>query len=123
MHIAANPHRHKGRFVDNGHCVRFVQVATPSLGHTSTWRRGIKVRGNEVAVGTIIATFDANGRYENDTTGRSHAAIYLAQNETGLTVLDQWVGRAVGERVIRFKGGAGLPVDDGDAYHVVLTGA
>lgn len=121
MHIADNPHRHRGRVVDNGHCVRLVQVAVPDLGHTSTWRRGVKVRGAEVPSGTIIATFNASGRYENDTTGRSHAAIYLSQNQTGLSVLDQWVGRAVGERVIRFKGGAGLPVDDGDAYHVVLT--
>jgi hypothetical protein len=125
-HVADNPHRHLGRVVENGQCVRFVQVVS-GIGHTSTWRQGPSVRDNpDIVPGTVIATFNANGRYANDTTGRSHAAIYLAQDEHGVRVIDQWVGRTVPgqgvqERLIRFRGGVGKPVDDGDAYFIVET--
>lgn len=38
--------------------------------------------------GTAIATFDPSGKYGNHTDGRSHAAIYLGQDATGIQVLD-----------------------------------
>jgi hypothetical protein len=88
--------------------------------HTSKWRRGVRVRDNpDLAPGTAIATFDANGRYANATDGSSHAAILLDVRDDGLLVADQWVGRAVAERIVRYKGGAGDPVNDGDAYFVI----
>jgi hypothetical protein len=81
--------------------------------------------------GTVIATFTADGKYENDTNGRSHAAIYLGQDATGIRVLDQWVekkvfpdGRVqrraqpVHERLIRFQDSA-KAVNDGRNYYVV----
>ena len=120
IHIAENPQRHRGRVVDNGHCVRFVQVAAGAP-HTANWQRGERVRGGSIAPGTVIATFGSNGRYENDTTGRSHAAIFLAETERGLRVLDQWQGRSVDERLISFRGGDGPAVNDGDAFYVVTT--
>lgn len=122
MHVADNPHRHLGRVVDTGHCVRFVQVAAPSLGHTSTWRRGAKARSGDLAPGTVIATFDASGRYANATNGTSHAAVFLAYASDGLRVLDQWQGQPVHERLIRYRGGVGPAVNDADAYHIVMTG-
>ena len=47
--------------------------------------------------GTAIATFDPDGRYGNHTDGRSHAAIYLGQDATGIRVIDQWVRRVNGK--------------------------
>jgi hypothetical protein len=119
MFIASSPHAHLGRVVDTGECVRYVQVAAQAS-HTSRWVRGEKVRGaHHLPVGTTIATFDAQGRYANDTTGRSHAAIYIGQNDQGLRVLDQWAGQPVHERLIRFRDGKAQPVNDGDAYFTV----
>lgn len=120
MFVTAEPHKHVGQTVNTGHCVALVQRSTGAP-HTSRWRRGEQVRGSAIPWGTAIATFSEDGRYENDVTGRSHAAIYLDQTPQGLRVIDQWLGRRAGERIIRFKNGAGLPVDDGDAYFVVVT--
>lgn len=122
MFIAEQPHRYIRQVVGNGHCVAFVREATQAP-HTSQWRRGVSVRNGGLPANVAIATFNASGRYANDTTGRSHAAILLGETQAGLRVLDQWVGRAVNERIIRFKGGSGLPVDDGDAYYVIEAAA
>jgi hypothetical protein len=93
----------------------------PGLGHTSTWRRGPKVRTDlsPLLPGLIIATFDGE-RYGNHTDGRSHAAVLVSFGPGGsLVVLDQWRGQVVHQRVIRPKGGQGLAVNDADQYHVV----
>jgi hypothetical protein len=63
--------------------------------------------------------------------GRSHAAIYLGQDATGIRVLDQWVEKRVlqdgsvklhvqpvHERVIRFQDTA-KAVNDGRNYYVI----
>lgn len=99
----------------------FVHAAVPTP-PSSLWHRGEPVRNDRaIAAGTVIATFDPGGRYGNHLDGRSHAAIYIGQNALGLLVLDQWRGRTsqpVHERLIRFKGGHGSRVDDGDAFDV-----
>lgn len=120
MFRAAAPHAFTGQVVGNGHCVAFVRKAA-SVPPTAQWRRGIRVRGSDIPSGTAVATFDpATLRYVNDTRGNSHAAILLEETLAGLRVLDQWLGRPVGERVIAFRGGrAGQRVNDGDEYHVV----
>ena len=51
--------------------------------------------------GTAVATFNAAGRYANATDGSSHAAIFLAAGEDGMTVYDQWVDHPVAQRFIR----------------------
>ena len=84
-----------------------------------------------IAPGTAIATFDADGRYGNHTDGRSHAAIYLGQDASGIQVLDQWVGRnrdsqgrlvvapkPVSERTIKFLKTPRIETN-GDNYYVV----
>jgi hypothetical protein len=117
-HVSTQHDRHKGAVLGNGHCVALVREAA-GLPPTANWRRGELVRGSGAVPGTAIATFSADGRYENDTSGRSHAAILLEETPSGLRVLDQWVGQPVHERVIRFKGHQGMWVDDGDRYHVI----
>lgn len=117
VYIAANPGHLLGQAVGTGQCVAFVQ-AVSGAPHTSQWRRGARAKGNaSLASGTAIATFDANGTYGNHTNGTSHAAIYLAQDSTGLGVYDQWLGQPVHHRVIRF---GGTPeVNDGNEFFVI----
>ena len=116
--IAANPGRYAGQVVHNGHCVRYVQECAAAP-HTSHWRRGRRVRGNVIPAGTAIATFSQAGRYENRTDGSSHAAILVAIEAGGLRVWDQWTGHPVGQRTIRWHGGQGKSVNDGDAFYVI----
>jgi hypothetical protein len=117
MYRAADPERYRGQKVGSGHCVAFVQSAAAAP-HTSNWRPGKLVRGGNVERGTAIATFQG-GVYTNRTNGDSHAAILLAEETGGLRVLDQWLGRPVHERVIRFKHGQGTPNNDGDQFYVI----
>jgi hypothetical protein len=122
-HVADKPEQHLGAVIGNGHCVELCRAASGAP-HTSLWRRGELVLHGEVLPGTIVATFDAAGRYANATDGSSHAAIYLEETPRGaLRVIDCWVGRAVAERVIRDKGGFGKAADDASQYYVVETEA
>lgn len=109
-------HRYVGQVVGNGHCVPFVREVA-GLPPTSHWRKGGAVF--DAPPGTVIATFDADGRYGNHETGASHAAILLEATGYGLRVLDQWRGKPVSERLIRFKDGRGPAADDADQYAVV----
>lgn len=119
--LAAEPHRHRGSVVGNGHCVAFV-VEVTTLGPSTTWRAGELVRGSGAPAGTAIATFDQNGRYGSHPDGRSHCAILLAENSDGLLVLDQWRGQEVHERTIRFRAGRGDAANDGDQFRIIETG-
>lgn len=117
--IASNPEAYKGKVVGDGQCVAFVKevAGTPQ---TSLWREGEHVRGADIPTGTAIATF-INGRYPSHSQG-NHAAIYVAQNDQGLKVWDQWVGQPVHERLIHFRGGhTDNPSNDGDAFSVIET--
>ena len=116
--VADQPRRHMGEVIGNGHCVAHVREVA-GLPHTSKWRRGVLVHGSGCASGTAIATFDDDGSYGNHTDGRSHAALLLVDDESGLSVVDQWVGQPVHERVIRFQDGGGKAVNDGDRYFVI----
>lgn len=119
--IAREPHFHIGSIVGSGHCVPYVQ-AVSDVGITSRWLRGERVRGGNTPPFTVIATFNDQGRYANDTTGLSHAAVLLEETPAGLRVLDQWVGRkppGVSERLITWGGAS--PVNNGDMYFVVIT--
>ena len=69
--------------------------------------------------GTLIATFDKNGRYGNHVDGRSHAAIFARLLSNGINAFDQWLGRPVAERTIMFRDGRGDPANDGDQYYVI----
>ena len=111
----ANPQRYAGQAVGSGHCVALIQTCSPAP-HTKYWRPSIPVKGNVISPGSIIATFK-NGRYPNKSG--YHAAIYISQNKQGIWVWDQWVGKPVHKRLIRFKGGKGSASNDGDRYKLV----
>ncbi|MBU4231811.1 MAG: BPSL0067 family protein [Proteobacteria bacterium] len=116
--IASNPEEYKGEVVGDGQCVAFVKEVSGAP-QTSLWKEGEKVRDANIDTGTAIATF-INGVYPSHSHG-NHAAIYVSQNAEGLVVWDQWVGHPVSQRTIRFKGGVGDPVNDGDAFSVIKT--
>ena len=115
---ADSPFDYKKTVVGDGQCVAFV-VEAASTPHTASWKRGDIVKGSDIASGTAIATFDGNGTYGNHTDGRSHAAIFVEQQDGGLLVWDQWVGHPVDQRIIKFRGGSGKPVNDGDAFYII----
>ncbi len=105
-----------GTSVGSGQCVAYVQaVAGAPL--TAHWRRGQVVKESPITPGTAIATFDDDGKYGNHTDGRSHAAIYLRQDESGLHVLDTWLGQPVHLRIIKFY--QPLPCNSGDKFYVI----
>ena len=102
-----------------GYCVDFVKAAAGAP-QTAAWRKGPQVRGNpNIPWGTAIATFEADGTYTN--ASGNHAAIYLYQDERGIWVYDQWQGRPVHKRLIRFEGGSarGSKSNDGKRFAVI----
>ena len=68
-------------------CVPAVKAlaGTPA---TSAWRRGKKVKGNNILPGTAIATFPIkkNGKFHF----KGHAAIFVRYIAGGFEVYDQW---------------------------------
>lgn len=117
-HLAQGHERHYGSWVgETQHCVSLVRECS-GLPHTSRWRRGEPVRGGNYAAGTVIATFDDDGRYGNHTDGRSHCAILLAEHDNGLLVCDQWVGQKCQQRILSWRGW-GKSANDGCAYYTV----
>jgi hypothetical protein len=118
-YVAARPEAFEGRVVGSGHCVDFVQAAAGAP-LTAAWREGADVRGNpDIARGTAIATFEADGTYTNESG--NHAAIYLYQDDRGIWVYDQWQGQPVARRLIRFEGGSawGSKSNDGSRFAVI----
>lgn len=102
-YVAVDPQAYLGRVVGAGYCVDFVKAAA-AVPNTASWRPGIVVKGNHgrIGIGTAIATFEDDGTYTSRTG--NHAAIYLGQDEIGVWVYDQWRGRSVHRRQIRFGG-------------------
>lgn len=99
-----------------GQCVSYVTTVCPTIPvNTGKWKKGVPVKGNATIVeGTAVATFGANGQYQG------HAAIYVKQDEAGMSVYDQWItgsGKAVGLRVIAWDG-TGIS-NRGDGFYVV----
>lgn len=82
-----------GRFVGNGQCAVFVQQVTGAP-NVHSWRPGLKVLGNGalIAPGTAIATFNSHGVYPNMNHG-NHAAIFVSENGSSITVIDQYHGK------------------------------
>ena len=104
-----NDGQHHG---ESQECVALVKEACGISGSfTNTAKKGVLVKGTNVAKGAAIATFNASGHYEG------HAAIYLGQTADGILVLDQWKGHGAQQRVIRY-GGNGVS-NNGNGFYVV----
>jgi hypothetical protein len=87
----------------NGQCVTLVKALTGAPA-SSLWHEGAAITPLSAASllpGTAIATF-VNGHYPNAPHG-NHAAIFVGAVKDGIKVLDQWVGHAPIQRVIKFN--------------------
>lgn len=114
--IASGYAVYSGQSVGSGECVALVQ-ATSNVGKTSTWVPGVQVQGNtNLAAGTVIATFSSDGTYTN-TSGQSHAAIYLGQNDQGIQVMDQWSSTVAHYRTIAWT--TSNSYESGSQFYVV----
>ncbi len=106
-------------------CAALVQHTMP-VGLTSTWREGIRVRGNGhfIKPGTAIATFE-DGFYPNRNYG-NHVAYYISQTDKGIRVMDQWLGKKrISSRTLAFRGKRADgtypdPSNNGDAFSVIM---
>ncbi len=125
-YIATDPRSFIGKpSVGDGECVALVKEAAKPMPVTAAWVKGEQVMGNtNLPVRTIVATFSANGRY------LGHAAIYMGQNERGMTIIDQWnIGYRVdgspddqhtpADRTLPWTSTKATPVNVGASYHVV----
>ena len=126
-YVANRPEIYLNTSVGSGQCVALVQHAAGAP-LTRAWMPGPVVKGaTDLPRGTVIAVFDADGRYGNHTDHTSHAAIYLGQDERGIRVIDQWVGKhgrkPASERTLFWADRNPNPhpyaSDNGDRFNVV----
>ena len=117
--ICKNAAEYQSSSVGNGHCVALIQSCS-NTPRTALWRPGRKVVNSTLQTGTVIATFD-NGRYPN--THGHHAAIFINQDERGIWVWDQWLGKSVHRRLIRYRNrtSSTAPANTAQDYRVVLA--
>ncbi|MDP2090395.1 MAG: BPSL0067 family protein [Candidatus Gracilibacteria bacterium] len=99
-------------------CVGFVKAVT-DLGTTSTWIKGEQVTDTKLpARGDVIATFGANGKYNN-----KHVAIVLSTSKTHIYVIDQnWEGtgnNSVGRIIVHALKFTGNGVNNVNNYYIV----
>lgn len=113
--ICKMPSRYQGQVVGDGHCVSLIKECT-NIPATKHWRPGIWVNNSQIEKGTIIATF-LKGRYPN--IHGHHAAIYISHDANGIWVWDQWKGKTVHKRLIRFNNDDRRPANSAEAYRVV----
>lgn len=103
----------------NFECVALVQK-TSGIPHTSTWMKGKSVLAcspSEIKAGTVIATFDENGKYP--LTAR-HTALYESHDNSGINVVDQWNSQGMAKRrKIRLKNSPARDVNDAGHYYIV----
>jgi hypothetical protein len=110
----------KGWKENKGQCASGIQYvfykAGNPLGKTSTWKQGVKVRGNNVPAGTAIASF-RNGKYSDD-----HAAILIKETAIGLEVWDQYKTppKPWGTRTLRFTKDKNDYSNNGDLFYVII---
>lgn len=105
-----------------GECATGVQYvchkSNNPVGRTTTWKEGLKVRGNNIPAGTAIASF-RNGVYADD-----HTAILIAEKPEGLEVWEQFNNpqKPWGTRTLRFKYSGSHPYsNDGNRFSVILS--
>ena len=119
-HVCRQAHNYQGKVVGDGHCVSLIKACSEAPA-TKLWRPSTFVsesgRGS-IEPGTVIATF-RNGRYPNKTGW--HAAIYISHGPEGIWVWDQWIGKPVHKRLIRYRNDKATPANSAQSYRIVTT--
>ena len=113
--ICRSASAYENQVVGDGHCVSLIKQCSPAP-LTDQWRPGARVLDSQPRPGTVIATFK-NGRYPNKTG--HHAAIYIKHDSSGIWVWDQWLGKPVHKRLIRFRDDNVNPGNTAQKYRVV----
>lgn len=116
--VCENAKRLQAQVVGDGHCVSLIKACSDAP-PTQQWRQGRAVytsRKKSIKPGTVIATF-LNGRYPNKTGW--HAAIYIEHNADGIWVWDQWLGKPVHKRLIRYRNDGATAGNTAQEYRVV----
>lgn len=115
-------------------CVAIAQETLRMPNAKDYWYRGIRVLGNAaphyyqgleihgtgLVRGTVIATFDNNGRYLSNKHG-NHIAIYISQDKNSIRIIDQWDARKPNYRTIPVLKGMTDPSNNANAFSVVYT--
>lgn len=111
----------------NGQQCASLTKALSGVGAASTWQRGIQVKGNNIAIGTPIATFNFNGNYgpsnaPGGISGGSHTGIYLGQSNAGIQILHQW-NRSGGSKIttIPWSSWGKSGREGGNNYYVIAN--
>jgi len=105
-------------------CVGLVKKYS-ACGATGTWQQGALVKKTkDVAKGTAIATFDANGHYASKAKG-NHACFFIEfVGELGFRVLEQHVKprpEQIQQRLIRYQEGEHISrSDNANCYSIIL---
>jgi hypothetical protein len=125
---AVDPESWDGRpAVGSKQCVALVQVAADAP-QTKFWKQGDNVQQHPPEKGTAIATFQ-DGKYQNDTHGLSHAALFVEMTTSGdgFWVVDQWDNahdhHPPKKRMIPFvhpPGSTDTPANRGSAFSIIL---
>ncbi len=115
--VATNASSYADKVVGDGECVAFVKECSGAP-VTTKWVPGVKVKDNDVASGTAIATFK-DGKYPSQKG--YHVRSLSVRMTKRIVVWDQWKGQPVHKRTIGFMAGEGKPSNDGDAYSVIET--
>lgn len=125
--------------IANGQCARLPQELT-SVGHTSRWQRGERVLdAKDIRSGTVIANFQlVKGKWVFPNTSGFHAGLFYKFHDgkvnaegkpSQFLMVDQWVGRAPGERGVgtvteamrRADARFAKPANDAAQYYVVVV--
>jgi hypothetical protein len=115
--VCNNAAQYEHQTIGDGQCVSLIKLCA-NAPQTQFWTPGARVLNTDLPEGTVIATFD-NDRYPNKSG--YHAAIYIQQDQQGLWVWDQWIGKPVHKRLIRIRNDDAAPGNTAQAYRVVET--
>ena len=131
----------------NGSCSVLPQMMLPNLGRVTNWTQGTDLYdengdpNSNIARGTVIATFNDDGRYGPPGTKKhnenkdNHAAVFLSfgtyeisgAQQKGIWVIDQWQNRThegqkiSGIRFIALKDGITDPSNNARTFSVVMV--
>jgi len=100
-------------------CVAAVKALTGLImTPTALWRRGMKVKDNNILPGTAIATFPIMLGNGNSFRFKGHAAIFVGYTAGGFEVYHQWDGVPFHRKELRYKC-SGYVSNDADAFYVI----
>lgn len=100
-------------------CVAAVKKLTGAP-QTSLWRRGIKVKGNNIVPGTAIATFPIMLGNGDRFRFKGHSAIFVEYTAKGIWVYDQYPSPAkpFGKRKLEYLCSSNIS-NDAEAFFVI----